>query len=140
MLNKSKTLFLSFICCVSLAYAEDDGGFFTVGYELGQVMQDVKNPGKAKADYLMQQLNSEVTLNVAGQHIGGNVVGSLGNAFSTYLNSFLQNYRNYTNPQKMVELPVFFWNTLNPYMNPQGNDPTKVPFINSVQSMLNASI
>nr|AAB33822.1 HopC=porin {N-terminal} [Helicobacter pylori, NTCC 11637, Peptide Partial, 24 aa] [Helicobacter pylori] len=24
---------------------EDDGGFFTVGYQLGQVMQDVQNPG-----------------------------------------------------------------------------------------------
>ncbi|WP_104748870.1 outer membrane beta-barrel protein, partial [Helicobacter cetorum] len=150
MLRKSKVLFFSLVACISLSHAEDDGGFFTVGYELGQVMQDVKNPGKAKADYLMQQLNSGVTLNVAGQDIGGNVVGSLGNAFSTYLNSFLKNYIQYTDQDKLVKLPVFLWNTLNTSSQNHagtcngksyqaGSNPCDVPFINSVEKMLNGS-
>ncbi|AFI04461.1 outer membrane protein [Helicobacter cetorum] len=95
MLFKSKALFLSLVCCIGL-YAEDNGGFFTLGYELGQVMQDVKNPGKAQADNLARELNNNVTNNVymnqASLSVGGNIVGALSNAFTKYLYAFLGAY------------------------------------------------
>ncbi|OOQ39908.1 hypothetical protein B0X64_05495, partial [Helicobacter pylori] len=50
--------------------AEEDGGFMTFGYELGQVVQQVKNPGKIKAEELAGLLNSNTTnntnINIAG--------------------------------------------------------------------------
>ncbi|CAK00041.1 outer membrane protein [Helicobacter acinonychis] len=92
MIKKSRTLFLSLALCASISYAEDDGGFFTVGYQLGQVMQDVQNPGGTKRDELAQALNSDVTNNINGNNTGGNVVGALSNAFSQYLYSLLGAY------------------------------------------------
>ncbi|EJB13373.1 adhesin domain protein [Helicobacter pylori CPY1962] len=60
--------------------AEEDGGFMTFGYELGQVVQQVKNPGKIKAEELAGLLNSNTTnntnINIAGT--GGNVAGDFG--------------------------------------------------------------
>ncbi|AFI05425.1 outer membrane protein [Helicobacter cetorum] len=92
MIKKSKALFLSLVACASLSHAEDDGGFFTVGYELGQVMQDVKNPGGSKRDELARELNATTTNNILGNNTGGNIVGSLSNAFSQYLYTFLAAY------------------------------------------------
>ncbi|WQS05338.1 outer membrane protein [Helicobacter pylori] len=92
MIKKSRTLFLSLALCASISYAEDDGGFFTVGYQLGQVMQDVQNPGGTKRDELAQLLNSNETNNINGNNVGGNVAGALSNAFSQYLYSLLGAY------------------------------------------------
>ncbi|WP_104747850.1 outer membrane beta-barrel protein, partial [Helicobacter cetorum] len=96
MLRKSKVLFFSLVACISLSHAEDDGGFFTVGYELGQVMQDVKNPGKSQANALARELNSNMTNNVyinQGNSQGGNIVGALSNTFTKYLYSLLGAYQ-----------------------------------------------
>ncbi len=92
MIKKSRTLFLSLALCASVSYAEDDGGFFTVGYQLGQVMQDVQNPGGTKRDELAQLLNSSETNNINGNSVGGNVAGALSNAFSQYFYSLLGAY------------------------------------------------
>uniref|UniRef100_UPI000CF1A7CD outer membrane protein n=1 Tax=Helicobacter cetorum TaxID=138563 RepID=UPI000CF1A7CD len=70
---------------------EDDGGFFTVGYELGQVMQDVKNPGKSQADTLTNEMNATYTNNVSANQ-GANIVGVLSNTFTQYLYSLLGAY------------------------------------------------
>ncbi|GAA8850012.1 Hop family adhesin AlpA [Helicobacter pylori] len=92
MMKKNRTLFLSLALCASISYAEDDGGFFTVGYQLGQVMQDVQNPGGAKSDELARELNADVTNNILNNNTGGNVAGALSNAFSQYLYSLLGAY------------------------------------------------
>ncbi|GAA8653202.1 Hop family adhesin AlpA [Helicobacter pylori] len=92
MIKKNRTLFLSLALCASISYAEDDGGFFTVGYQLGQVMQDVQNPGGTKRDELERELNAGVTNNILNNNTGGNVVGALSNAFSQYLYSLLGAY------------------------------------------------
>ncbi|GAA7024879.1 Hop family adhesin AlpA [Helicobacter pylori] len=92
MIKKNRTLFLSLALCASISYAEDDGGFFTVGYQLGQVMQDVQNPGGTKRDELERELNAGVTNNILGNNTGGNVAGALSNAFSQYLYSLLGAY------------------------------------------------
>ncbi|GAA7003942.1 Hop family adhesin AlpA [Helicobacter pylori] len=92
MMKKNRTLFLSLALCASISYAEDDGGFFTVGYQLGQVMQDVQNPGGTKRDELERELNAGVTNNILGNNTGGNVAGALSNAFSQYLYSLLGAY------------------------------------------------
>ncbi|GAA8004080.1 Hop family adhesin AlpA [Helicobacter pylori] len=92
MIKKNRTLFLSLALCASISYAEDDGGFFTVGYQLGQVMQDVQNLGGAKSDELARELNADVTNNILNNNTGGNVVGALSNAFSQYLYSLLGAY------------------------------------------------
>ncbi len=96
MIKKNRTLFLSLALCASISYAEDDGGFFTVGYQLGQVMQDVQNPGGTKSNELARELNADVTNNINGNNTGGNVAGALSNAFSQYLYSLLGAY-----PQKL---------------------------------------
>ncbi|GAA7413568.1 Hop family adhesin AlpA [Helicobacter pylori] len=92
MIKKNRTLFLSLALCASMSYAEDDGGFFTVGYQLGQVMQDVQNPGGTKRDELARELNADVTNNILNNNTGGNVAGALSNAFSQYLYSLLGAY------------------------------------------------
>ncbi|AGT74200.1 outer membrane family protein [Helicobacter pylori SouthAfrica20] len=92
MTKKNRTLFLSLALCASISYAEDDGGFFTVGYQLGQVMQDVQNPGGTKRDELARELNADVTNNILNNNTGGNVAGALSNAFSQYLYSLLGAY------------------------------------------------
>ncbi|GAA8908464.1 Hop family adhesin AlpA [Helicobacter pylori] len=92
MIKKNRTLFLSLVLCASISYAEDDGGFFTVGYQLGQVMQDVQNPGGTKRDELERELNAGVTNNILNNNTGGNVAGALSNAFSQYLYSLLGAY------------------------------------------------
>ncbi|MGL2915136.1 Hop family adhesin AlpA [Helicobacter pylori] len=92
MIKKNRTLFLSLALCASISYAEDDGGFFTVGYQLGQVMQDVQNPGGAKRDELARELNADVTNNILNNNTGGNLAGALSNAFSQYLYSLLGAY------------------------------------------------
>ncbi|WP_120820480.1 Hop family adhesin AlpA [Helicobacter pylori] len=92
MIKKNRTLFLSLALCASISYAEDDGGFFTVGYQLGQVMQDVQNPGGTKRDELARELNADVTNNILNNNTGGNVAGALSNAFSQYLYSLLGAY------------------------------------------------
>ncbi len=92
MIKKNRTLFLSLALCASISYAEDDGGFFTVGYQLGQVMQDVQNPGGTKRDELARELNAGVTNNILNNNTGGNVAGALSNAFSQYLYSLLGAY------------------------------------------------
>ncbi|GAA7775956.1 Hop family adhesin AlpA [Helicobacter pylori] len=92
MIKKNRTLFLSLALCASISYAEDDGGFFTVGYQLGQVMQDVQNPGGTKRDELARELNADVTNNILNNNTGGNVAGALSNAFSRYLYSLLGAY------------------------------------------------
>ncbi|WP_187871508.1 outer membrane protein [Helicobacter pylori] len=61
--------------------AEENGGFMTFGYELGQIVQQVKNPGKIKAEELAALLNSSTTTNTSYESTGGNVVGTLGNLF-----------------------------------------------------------
>ncbi len=96
MIKKNRTLFLSLALCASISYAEDDGGFFTVGYQLGQVMQDVQNPGGTKRDELARELNADVTNNILNNNTGGNIAGALSNAFSQYLYSLLGAY-----PQKL---------------------------------------
>ncbi len=96
MIKKNRTLFLSLALCASISYAEDDGGFFTVGYQLGQVMQDVQNPGGTKSNELARELNADVTNNINNNNTGGNVAGALSNAFSQYLYSLLGAY-----PQKL---------------------------------------
>ncbi|GAA7470248.1 Hop family adhesin AlpB [Helicobacter pylori] len=74
--------------------AEEDGGFMTFGYELGQVVQQVKNPGKIKAEELAGLLNSNTTnntnTNIAGT--GGNVAGTLGNLFMNQLVNLIDLY------------------------------------------------
>ncbi|WP_367703354.1 Hop family adhesin AlpB [Helicobacter pylori] len=74
--------------------AEEDGGFMTFGYELGQVVQQVKNPGKIKAEELAGLLNSNTTnntnTNIAGT--GGNVAGTLGNLFMNQLVNLINLY------------------------------------------------
>ncbi len=74
--------------------AEEDGGFMTFGYELGQVVQQVKNPGKIKAEELAGLLNSNTTnntnINIAGT--GGNVAGTLGNLFMNQLGNLIDLY------------------------------------------------
>ncbi|KMT67838.1 membrane protein, partial [Helicobacter pylori] len=74
--------------------AEEDGGFMTFGYELGQVVQQVKNPGKIKAEELASLLNSTTTnntnINIAGT--GGNVAGTLGNLFMNQLGNLIDLY------------------------------------------------
>lgn len=74
--------------------AEEDGGFMTFGYELGQVVQQVKNPGKIKAEELAGLLNSNTTnntnINIAGT--GGNVAGTLGNLFMNQLSNLIDLY------------------------------------------------
>ncbi|MGN8393023.1 hypothetical protein ACR9KA_07505, partial [Helicobacter pylori] len=74
--------------------AEEDGGFMTFGYELGQVVQQVKNPGKIKAEELASLLNSNTTnntnINIAGT--GGNVAGTLGNLFMNQLGNLIDLY------------------------------------------------
>ncbi|EQD93961.1 hypothetical protein L932_06880, partial [Helicobacter pylori PZ5026] len=74
--------------------AEEDGGFMTFGYELGQVVQQVKNPGKIKAEELAGLLNSNTTnntnINIAGT--GGNVAGTLGNLFMNQLGNLINLY------------------------------------------------
>ncbi|MGL2740433.1 hypothetical protein ACQJ8I_04760, partial [Helicobacter pylori] len=74
--------------------AEEDGGFMTFGYELGQVVQQVKNPGKIKAEELAGLLNSTTTnntnINIAGT--GGNVAGTLGNLFMNQLGNLIDLY------------------------------------------------
>ncbi|GAA7422631.1 Hop family adhesin AlpB [Helicobacter pylori] len=74
--------------------AEEDGGFMTFGYELGQVVQQVKNPGKIKAEELAGLLNSTTTnntnANTAGT--GGNVAGTLGNLFMNQLGNLVDLY------------------------------------------------
>ncbi len=97
MIKKNRTLFLSLALCASISYAEDDGGFFTVGYQLGQVMQDVQNPGGTKRDELARELNAGVTNNILNNNTGGNVAGALSNAFSQYLYSLLGAY-----PEKLI--------------------------------------
>ncbi|WQT55562.1 Hop family adhesin AlpA [Helicobacter pylori] len=92
MIKKNRTLFLSLALCASISYAEDDGGFFTVGYQLGQVMQDVQNPGGTKRDELARELNADTTNNILNNNTGGNVAGALSNAFSQYLYSLLGAY------------------------------------------------
>ncbi|QQW76520.1 Hop family adhesin AlpA [Helicobacter pylori] len=92
MMKKSRTLFLSLALCASISYAEDDGGFFTVGYQLGQVIQDVQNPGGTKRDELARELNADTTNNILNNNTGGNVAGALSNAFSQYLYSLLGAY------------------------------------------------
>ncbi len=109
MIKKSRTLFLSLALCASISYAEDDGGFFTVGYQLGQVMQDVQNPGGTKRDELAQLLNSNETNNINGNNVGGNVAGALSNAFSQYLYSLLGAYPlNVSSNQKDVAANTLF--------------------------------
>ncbi|WRE21513.1 Hop family adhesin AlpB [Helicobacter pylori] len=74
--------------------AEEDGGFMTFGYELGQVVQQVKNPGKIKAEELAGLLNSNTTNN-ANTNIastGGNVAGTLGNLFMNQLGNLINLY------------------------------------------------
>ncbi len=61
--------------------AEENGGFITFGYELGQIVQQVKNPGKIKAEELATLLNSSTTTNTSYESTGGNIVGTLGNLF-----------------------------------------------------------
>ncbi|WQS60977.1 Hop family adhesin AlpB [Helicobacter pylori] len=75
--------------------AEEDGGFMTFGYELGQVVQQVKNPGKIKAEELAGLLNSNTTnntnINIAGT-TGVNVAGTLGNLFMNQLGNLIDLY------------------------------------------------
>lgn len=74
--------------------AEEDGGFMTFGYELGQVVQQVKNPGKIKAEELAGLLNSNTTNNTNTNiaSTGGNVAGTLGNLFMNQLGNLIDLY------------------------------------------------
>ncbi len=72
--------------------AEEDGGFMTFGYELGQVVQQVKNPGKIKAEELAGLLNSTTTNNTNVNDTGGNVAGMLGNLFMNQLGNLVDLY------------------------------------------------
>ncbi len=74
---------LSLVLSLSLNQvgAEENGGFITFGYELGQIVQQVKNPGKIKAEELAALLNSSTTTNTSYESTGGNIVGTLGNLF-----------------------------------------------------------
>ncbi|WP_418904629.1 outer membrane protein [Helicobacter cetorum] len=96
---------LSLVLSLSLSplSAEEDGGFMTFGYELGQVVQSVKNPNKYQAMQVAKELNSTLTINSSvdvqqyenkfgvgnGNDIypqqGLNVVGNLGNALMVAL-------------------------------------------------------
>ncbi len=72
--------------------AEENGGFMTFGYELGQIVQQVKNPGKIKAEELAALLNSSTTNNTSYESTGGNVVGTLGNLFMKQSASLISAY------------------------------------------------
>ncbi|WP_104714094.1 outer membrane protein [Helicobacter cetorum] len=78
---------LSLVLSLSLSplSAEEDGGFMTFGYELGQVVQSVKNPGKIRAINLASELNAETTNNLPGNNEGGNIVALLGNMMANYI-------------------------------------------------------
>ncbi|MCQ2746060.1 outer membrane protein [Helicobacter pylori] len=82
--------------------AEEDGGFMTFGYELGQVVQQVKNPGKIKAEELAGLLNSNATNNTNGASVGGNVAGTLGNLYMDQLQQLFYSY-NTANILKIFE-------------------------------------
>ncbi|AFI05426.1 outer membrane protein [Helicobacter cetorum] len=85
-------LSLAAILSLSPLSAEEDGGFMTFGYELGQIVQSVKNPGKIKAEELARELNATKTINNSFQSIGGNVVGNLGNLFMNELQNLINLY------------------------------------------------
>lgn len=74
-------LSLALILSFNQAGAEEDGGFMTFGYELGEIVQKVSNLGKIKAEELASLLNSSTTTNTSYESTGGNVVGTLGNLF-----------------------------------------------------------
>nr|WP_233705616.1 outer membrane protein [Helicobacter cetorum] len=94
---------LSLVLSLSLSplSAEEDGGFMTFGYELGQVVQSVKNPNKYQAMEVAKELNSAVTVHLDGGYTqvdlkgngdyqtipqqGLNIVGLLGNTLMTTL-------------------------------------------------------
>nr|WP_104748897.1 outer membrane protein [Helicobacter cetorum] len=102
--------------------AEEDGGFMTFGYELGQVVQKVKNPGKTRAIELAGELNTLSTNNLSGHDEGGNVVGLLGNMMANYIATV-------PTPYLRISASGIEWSTNTPYQ-------TYIKDVNNILSAL----
>nr|WP_104748401.1 outer membrane protein [Helicobacter cetorum] len=83
--------------------AEEDGGFMTFGYELGQVVQKVKNPNKYKAIDLANEINATTTINIDNKDEGGNVVGNLGNLLTLQLQNLANLYPQLKDNQQIKD-------------------------------------
>ncbi|AFI04462.1 outer membrane protein [Helicobacter cetorum] len=99
---------LSLVLSLSLSplSAEEDGGFMTFGYELGQVVQSVKNPNKYKEIELANEINATKTININNEHMGANIVGNLGNLLMVQLQNLGNLY-----PQPKSDIKQDFANT-----------------------------
>ncbi|WQS13435.1 outer membrane protein [Helicobacter pylori] len=106
--------------------AEENGGFMTFGYELGQIIQQVKNPGKIKAEELAALLNSSTTTNTSYESTGGNVVGTLGNLFMRQSAALVDAYptlkSTYTNGGSTVACSDSGSSSSNPCVNGSTNN------------------
>ncbi|GAA9416871.1 outer membrane protein [Helicobacter pylori] len=104
MKKTKKTILLSLTLAASLLHAEDNGAFLSVGYQIGEAVQMVKNTGELKNlnekyEQLNQYLNQVASLRQSIQN-ANNI--SLVNSSLNDLKSFTQNNYNST-----TQSPIF---------------------------------
>ncbi|MFP6233470.1 hypothetical protein ACLGCT_01795, partial [Helicobacter pylori] len=104
MKKTKKTILLSLTLASSLLHAEDNGVFLSVGYQIGEAVQMVKNTGELKNlnekyELLNQYLNQVASLKQSIQN-ANNI--ELVNSSLNYLKSFTNNNYNST-----TQSPIF---------------------------------
>ncbi|WQW72989.1 Hop family adhesin SabA [Helicobacter pylori] len=104
MKKTKKTILLSLTLASSLLHAEDNGVFLSVGYQIGEAVQMVKNTGELKNlndkyEQLSQYLNQVASLRQSIQN-ANNI--ELVNSSLNYLKSFTNNNYNST-----TQSPIF---------------------------------
>ncbi len=104
MKKTKKTILLSLTLAASLLHAEDNGVFLSVGYQIGEAVQMVKNTGELKNlnekyEQLNQYLNQVASLKQSIQN-ANNI--ELVNSSLNYLKSFTNNNYNST-----TQSPIF---------------------------------
>ncbi|WRG87827.1 Hop family adhesin SabA [Helicobacter pylori] len=104
MKKTKKTILLSLTLASSLLHAEDNGVFLSVGYQIGEAVQMVKNTGELKNlnekyEQLNQYLNQVASLKQSIQN-ANNI--ELVNSSLNYLKSFTNNNYNST-----TQSPIF---------------------------------
>ncbi len=104
MKKTKKTILLSLTLASSLLHAEDNGVFLSVGYQIGEAVQMVKNTGELKNlnekyEQLSQYLNQVASLKQSIQN-ANNI--ELVNSSLNYLKSFTNNNYNST-----TQSPIF---------------------------------
>ncbi len=104
MKKRKKTILLSLTLAASLLHAEDNGFFVSVGYQIGEAVQMVKNTGELKNlnekyEQLNQYLNQVASLKQSIQN--ANDI-DLVNSSLNFLKSFTENNYNST-----TQSPIF---------------------------------